>query len=121
MAKSRLHVFLCTLCFCFIITVAFTQKLFIGTKYQVETGVYLSTFQTPFWLRTNQYGIVPLESQFLTFRGAAHKDYSKQVEEKRAKRFDFGYGFSSVINVGKSNHLYLQELNAWNVIHTPPL
>jgi hypothetical protein len=109
MAKSRLHVFLCTLYFCFIITVAFTQKLFIGTKYQVETGVYLSTFQTPFWSRTNQYGIVPLESQFLTFRGAAHKDYSKQVEEKRAKRFDFGYGFSSVINVGKSNHFYLQE------------
>ena len=54
----------------------FSQDILTNVKYQLESGVYLSTSnQTPFWLRSNQYGIVPLKSQFLTMRGSAHKEY----------------------------------------------
>ena len=69
---------------------AFSQHLFENIKYQVEAGTYLSTGQTPFWLRSNQYGIVPLQSPILTFRGSAHKEYdSTRNELKKLRKFGF--------------------------------
>lgn len=90
---------------------SFAQSLFSNTKYQLETGTYLSTSgSTPFWLRSNQYGVVPLESQFLTFRGAAHKEYdSTRNGQNKQKRFSYGYGLSTVVNVGKANQIILPE------------
>ena len=41
-----------------------------------EVGQYVSSgTQTPFWLRTNQHGIVPLSSPNSTFRAGASLDY----------------------------------------------
>lgn len=90
---------------------SFAQSLFSNTKYQLETGLYLSSSGlNPFWLRSNQYGIVPLESQFLTFRGAAHKEYdSTRNGQNKQKRFSYGYGLSTVVNVGKANQIILPE------------
>jgi hypothetical protein len=89
----------------------FSQTLFSNVRYQLETGTYLSTSgQTPFWLRSNQYGVVPLESQFVTFRGAAHKEYdSTKNENQKLKKFGIGYGAWAVANVGKVNQLLLPE------------
>lgn len=85
--------------------------LLSNTKYQLETGTYLSTSGiTPFWLRSNQYGIVPLSSPMLTFRGSAHKEYdSTKNENQKLKKFGYGYGFWGVANVGKQSALLLPE------------
>jgi hypothetical protein len=85
--------------------------LLSNTKYQLETGTYLCTSGiTPFWLRSNQYGIVPLQAPMLTFRGSAHKEYdSTKNENQKLKKFGYGYGFWGVANVGKQSALLLPE------------
>lgn len=85
--------------------------LLSNTKYQLETGTYLSTSGiTPFWLRSNQYGIVPLQAPILTFRGSAHKEYdSTKNENQKLKKFGYGYGFWGVANVGKQSAFLLPE------------
>lgn len=98
------------LCFCG--KICFSQTtLLSNTKYQLETGTYLSTSGiTPFWLRSNQYGIVHLSSPILTFRGSAHKEYdSTKNENQKLKKFGYGYGFWGVANVGKQSALLLPE------------
>lgn len=73
---------------------------------EVEIGTYISSSgQNPFWLRTNQYGIVPLESQFITVRGQISKDYDSTTK----KKINYGYGVSGVVNVGKINQFILPE------------
>ena len=85
--------------------------LLSNTKYQLETGTYLSTSGiTPFWLRSNNYGIVPLSSPMLTFRGSAHKEYdSTKNENQQLKKFGYGYGCWGVANIGKQSALLLPE------------
>lgn len=102
------------LTFLFIITCvnnSFSQNLLSNTKYQLETGTYISTSEiTPFWLRSNQYGIVPLSAPILSFRASAHKEYdSTKYENQQLKKFDIGYGFWGVANVGKQSGLLLPE------------
>ncbi len=101
-----------TLCFlCLYGNISFSQNVFNNTKYQAEVGTYLSTSgQTPFWLRSNQYGIVPLDAQFVTVRGAAHKEYdSTKNELNKQHKFSYGYGLNTVINVGKANQILIPE------------
>lgn len=94
------------------INVSHSQSLTSNIKYQLETGIHLSSSgKTPFWLRSNQYGIVPLEAQFATFRGSAHKEYdSTKNENQKLKKFGVGYGAWTVVNVGKVNQLLLPEV-----------
>ncbi len=91
--------------------VCIAQSLTKNIRYELESGIYTSTSgQNPFLLRSNQYGIIPLESQFLTLRGAAHKEYdSTKNEQNKQKRFSYGYGLSTVVNVGKVNQIILPE------------
>lgn len=78
-------------------------------RYELEAGGMISTGKTlPFWMRTNQYGEVPLESGIVTFRGQLRKDYEKQNGKKN--RFSYGYGVRGVANVGRTNELILPEL-----------
>lgn len=105
----NLKILLLTLNIC--INVSFSQNLTSNIKYQLETGIYLSSSgTTPFWLRSNQYGVVPLKSQFATFRGAAHKEYdSTKNENQKLKKYGVGYGFWGITNIGKKNGLLLPE------------
>ena len=102
-----------TLLFIIILCVnnSFAQNLFSNTKYQLEAGTYLSTSGVnPFWLRSNQYGIVPLQAPILAFRGSAHKEYdSTKNNNQKLKKFGIGYGFWGVANVGKQSGLLLPE------------
>lgn len=93
------------------IDICVAQGITQNIRYELESGIYLSTSgQNPFWLRSNQYGIVPLESQFLTLRGAARKEYdSTKNEQNKQKRFSYGYGLNTVVNVGKANQIILPE------------
>ncbi len=78
-------------------------------RYELETGGMISTGKTlPFWMRTNQYGEVPLESGIVSFRGQLRKDYEKQDGKKN--RFSYGYGIRGVANVGRTNQLILPEI-----------
>ncbi|MFC0184909.1 Capsule assembly protein Wzi [Pseudarcicella hirudinis] len=71
-------------------------------NYFTELGSYLSSEKsTPFWLRTNQYGIVPGQSQNVTLRGGIRLDYKGyEYKEQRYEktRFDWGYGLEVVAN-----------------------
>jgi hypothetical protein len=105
--KFLVRIFIILVC----VNISFAQTLLSNTKYQLETGTYLSTSGvTPFWLRSNQYGIVPLSSPMLTFRGSAHKEYdSTKNENQKLKKLDIGYGFWGVANVGKQSAFLLPE------------
>lgn len=107
MFKNLLTLFTIIIC----INSSFSQKFLSNTKYQVEAGTFLSTNgTTPFWLRSNQYGIVPLSSPFLTIRGTAHKEYdSTKNENQKLKKFGYGFGLGSVVNVGKQSGFLLPE------------
>lgn len=87
------------------------QNFFEKIKYRAESGIYLSTSgKTPFLIRSNQYGIVPLENPILTLRGSAFKEYdSTYNSENRLNRFSVGYGINAVANLGKTNQILLPE------------
>ncbi|GAB2537959.1 hypothetical protein GCM10027085_30720 [Spirosoma aerophilum] len=45
-------------------------------RYRTELGSYFAASgETPFWLRANQYGIVPQESALLSLRHSMRVDY----------------------------------------------
>lgn len=67
------------------------------TEYHAEIGSYYSTSgQTPFWLRTNQFGVVPLDAPLGVVRAGVRSDY-RQPTTKR-KPIDVGYGLDVVGN-----------------------
>ena len=82
-------------------------------KYTAEAGTIISTNgETPFWLRANQYGIVPNQSPILTLRGSVSSDYKKAItkeDQYKLSKFDWGYGLNIVGNVGKENQFLVSE------------
>jgi hypothetical protein len=82
-------------------------------KYTAEVGIILSTNgETPFWLRANQYGIVPSQSPVVTLRGSVTSDYKKAItkeDQYKLSKFDWGYGLNIVGNVGKENQFLMPE------------
>ncbi len=95
----------------FCVNNLFSQRLLLNTKYQLESGTYLSTAGvTPFWLRSNQYGVVPIFSPILTFRGSVQKNYdSTKNDNQKLKKFGYGYGFWGIVNVSKQSFVLLPE------------
>lgn len=89
--------------FCFAAGVAQAQpRPFRVTEYHAEVGSYYATSgQTPFWLRTNQFGVVPLDAPLGTVRVGLHSDY-RAVATKR-KPVDVGYGLDVVGNAPGRN------------------
>lgn len=88
----------------------FSQNILKGTTYSLETGAFVSTANTnPFWLRSNQYGEVPLESQVFTLRGEARKEYDSLLLASKRKKIVVGYGVRGIANLGKSNQLFFSE------------
>ena len=82
-------------------------------KYSAEAGTIISTNgEIPFWLRANQYGIVPNQSPVFTLRGSVSSDYKKAVTKEnqyKLSKFDWGYGLNIVGNVGKENQFLIPE------------
>lgn len=72
-------------------------------SYQLELGGGTATSsQTPFWLRTNQYGIIPLESTFGTARAGISRQY--RTDTTRKSIFDWEFGVHGVFNVTQNNY-----------------
>ncbi len=85
-------------------------------RYRSEAGTYLSNAgQVPFWLRANQYGIVPRQAPLLTLRQGFRVDYhdapKTKLDSLRAanRRIDWGWGAEAVLNVGESHKLLIPE------------
>ncbi|MBO0938149.1 hypothetical protein J2I47_16475 [Fibrella sp. HMF5335] len=79
------------------------------TQTNLEAGALLSTDQTPFWLRANQYGIVPLKGPVLRLQGGIRSDYRPADSTGKRPKIDWGYAFDGVINAGVTNQLILPE------------
>ncbi|GAB3883612.1 capsule assembly Wzi family protein [Spirosoma agri] len=85
-------------------------------RYATEVGSYFSTSgQTPFWLRANQYGIVPIDQARLTVRHAMHVDYHdaprtrRDSLQARNRRVDWGWRAEGVLNAGHTVRLLIPE------------
>ncbi len=68
-------------------------------------GGYTSNETVPFWLRSNQFGSVPLDGPSLSLIGFARKDFKPGKE----KLFDWGVSFEGRANVGEGSDLKLIE------------
>lgn len=106
-----LLLFLCTIT-CFGQT---TKPL----RFNTEIGSYFSSSGlNPFWLRANQYGIVPHDPTILTWRQALHVDYHDAPKTKRDslqarnRRVDWGWRAEGVVNTGNNVALLIPEAYA---------
>jgi len=78
-------------------------------QYEAELGGYTATVhRTPFWLQTNQFGIVPTKTPTLSVRASAFVDYDSA--RINARKLDFGYGIRVIGNAGSAGSLLLPEL-----------
>lgn len=78
-------------------------------QYHLETGTLLSTDQTPFWLRANQYGIVPLKGPMVRLQGGLRSNYRPADSTGHRPKWDWGYAVDAVANVGATNQIILPE------------
>ena len=79
-------------------TVALSQRV---SRYDVGVGgLVVSGKQTPFWLRANQYGTVPLRGSAVRAEIGFHTDFLPTDSTGHRPMFDWGYGVSAVINAG---------------------
>jgi hypothetical protein len=76
-------------------------------KYEIEAQAIGTTKNVvPFWMRSNQFGSIPLSGASATFIGRAYKDYEK------AKLIDWGFGLEGRANAGKGSNLQLIDAYA---------
>ncbi|MDO9254305.1 MAG: capsule assembly Wzi family protein [Bacteroidales bacterium] len=74
--------------------------------YSVETSAgYISDSLIPFWLRSNQFGSIPLDRASLSFVGRAGREYD--INNK--KLFDWGVSLEGRANIGKKSEFLLIE------------
>ena len=75
-------------------------------KFTVQTlGGYTTPGVVPFWLRSNQFGSIPLDGALLSMIGAARKDYDLSGD----KLFDWGASLEGRTNLGQGSNLTLIE------------
>lgn len=86
------------------------QSIRTPDQYSAEVGGFASSStQTPFWLRSNQYGIVPNQSPALTIRAGVYSDYDSTQRTNtrwRGSAFDVGYGLNVVGNVSQQGNTF---------------
>lgn len=103
------HALLPTLLLLTISSAAQAQKPEI--KYSVEAQAIGTTNNVvPFWMRSNQFGSIPLSGVSGSFIGKAEKDYSTYRSSDslaRKKLFDWGFGFEARANAGKGSNIQL--------------
>jgi hypothetical protein len=68
-------------------------------------GGYTTPGVVPFWLRSNQFGSIPLDGASVSLIGSARKDYDLSND----KLFDWGASFEGRANLGQGSNLILVE------------
>lgn len=91
--------------FLFLISLSLNaQNAFLDSlKITSEAGILAATGPNPFLLRSNQYGVVPVESQMMYLNTRLVKDYTPQ------RTWDYGFGVEPHINLSKSSQFLLPE------------
>ncbi len=108
---SKVALWLCALSLTTPSVQAQIQTLKAPNQYSGEIGSYFSSStRTPFWLRSNQYGIIPLKSPAATARLGLYSDYDSAKVANR--KTDYGYGINLVGNMGPEGKVLLPELYA---------
>ncbi|MBC3783831.1 capsule assembly Wzi family protein [Spirosoma utsteinense] len=79
------------------------------SQYHLEAGGMASSSQTPFWLRANQYGTVPLETPFGRLNAGIYTDYRLADSSGSRPLIDWGYGANVIVNAGPSSQFLLPE------------
>ncbi|GGH32880.1 capsule assembly Wzi family protein [Sphingobacterium alkalisoli] len=89
-----------------------------NTNLELELhGGYTSNGVVPFWMRSNQYGSVPLDGGSGSFVVRANKTYRQPGEWQGRKTdsislWDWGYGLEARTNVGREINLQLIDAHA---------
>lgn len=77
-----------------------------GIHFNLEAlGSYTSPNHVPFWLRSNQFGAIPLDNASMSFAGSVNKDY----DSKNTGFFDWGVSLEGRANIGNTSAFYLTE------------
>lgn len=91
----------------------------------VELGTIISTSgETPFWMRSNQYGIVPFTAPAALFRAgisSGYKNYISKESKIKANKFDWGYGLEIAGNISPKNNLDTDNRGPENKILFPEI
>jgi hypothetical protein len=66
---------------------------------------YISPGKMPFWLRSNQYGSIPLDNASLSLLGSARKNY----DTDKTRVFDWGGSIEGRLNIGNHTGFTLVE------------
>ncbi len=89
---------------------AFTTCAQRSNEYRVDVGGMAASAQTPFWLRANQHGTVPLKSPIGRLNARLASDYRRADSNAYRPKVDWGYAAEAIINVGAVNQVLLPEL-----------
>jgi hypothetical protein len=74
--------------------------------YKIEASAgYITSGQVPFWLRSNQFGSIPLDKASIGFTGRINKEYSS----KNHRFFDWGAAVEGRANIGYKTNFTLVE------------
>jgi hypothetical protein len=68
-------------------------------------GGYTTPDHVPFWLRSNQFGSIPIDGPSLSFIASARREYDLNND----KLFDWGASFEGRANLGQGSNLTLIE------------
>ncbi len=93
-----------------IYQIGFAQEVFKKIQIQTTLGSIISSDSTtPFLLRSNQYGIVPLKSGLGYLNISIKKEYDSlyTTTDRKLKKFGYGYGIETHLNVGRVNKVLL--------------
>ncbi|GAA4778568.1 capsule assembly Wzi family protein [Olivibacter ginsenosidimutans] len=86
---------------------SFAQDSLYQVKLEAQAGV-TSTQHVPFWLRSNQFGSVPLDGASGSFIVNGTKRYTSDYQQG-GKLFDWGAGFEGRVNGGNRGQFLLLE------------
>lgn len=97
------------ICFLSFLFILFNEAIVAQERdinFNVEaTAGYISSDYVPFWLRSNQFGSIPLDNVSMSLIGSVRKDY----DSKSNKIFDWGASLEGRANIGSKSDFYLIE------------
>lgn len=111
MKRHTFYMLMASCCLCLSITKTQAQVDLVdsvprkGISLELQGG-YISSKAVPFWMRSNQYGSIPLEGASGSMIARAYQNYKVQGEwqgkaANGGTNWDWGYGLEGRANIGK--------------------
>jgi hypothetical protein len=88
----------------FSLVISHAQKNNISFDIASSVG-YITPGHVPFWLRSNQFGSIPIDKGSLSLLGGIHRDYNKS----KSRLIDWGASIEGRVNLGNKSNLSLIE------------